>query len=338
MLLPRILVAAASMASVHVDEIVRTAPGVHLRVLTRGRDESLPLLVYTPFAWTFPALHSGDRIFMQLQDTFLLTSYDPRGVGASANSSAPTSSADFVDDVVGVAQYVRRRFGKRKVYALGISTGGTFVARAAQRAPDLFYHVVADGPTINATEQYENSLQGVEDIWRVPKFVSRHMLPMTVFGSLVMLRLPFHECRTKLWCTSDFFTPLTFMFSDLYKHGASVFVQAALALGDASRLEDASRYGLLDQEVMRYEAPITFVAGQYDAYLANVATLKRYVRAINANALPSGAGHADLVVIPNASHALHIEQTPAFLSIVRSVASMHLMEDERNGACTQRGG
>ena len=113
----------------------RPLPTVRLRVLTRGGDDSLPVLVYPPFAWTFPTIASGDRLFLRLAPHFLMMTYDPRGVGGSRSTPRASSMDDYVSDVVGMAEYARRRFGKDKVYALGTSTGATLVALAAQRAP-----------------------------------------------------------------------------------------------------------------------------------------------------------------------------------------------------------
>ena len=298
---------------VHVDELVTTSPGVRLRVLTRGRDAGLPLLVYTPFAWTFPAIASGDRMFLRLDDAFMLTSYDPRGVGGSANSTPPSTTDDFARDIADIATYACRRFGKRKVYVLGISTGATFAALAAHRSPHLFHHVIANGPTISMQEQYENCLRGVADVWRVPVFISRHVLPLAVFGVFVMLRLPFHRCRSEWWCDSEFFTPLTYMFSDHYKHGVTTFFQAALAFDAVKGMSDVQTHGLAERGLFKYEVPITFVGGEFDTYMANVDTLRAYVDRTRAASRSS----VSLVVVPNASHALHIEQMDAFLDLVR---------------------
>ena len=309
------LLANVSQAPVHVDEVVATAGDVRLRVLTRGGDASLPVLVYTPFAWTFPAIVSGDPLFMQLFDSFLLTTYDPRGVGGSSNSTAPICSDDFVRDIVDVASYARRRFAKEKVYLLGISTGATFAAIAAHRAPHLFHHVVANGPTIDVVQHYERCLQGVQDVWKIPTFASRHLLPSAVFGVFVMLRLPFHRCRTEWLCDSPFFTPLTYMFSDYYKHGAKTFFQAASGFDAVRHLSDVAAHGLADRNIYTYDTPVSFVGGEFDAYMANIDTLRSYV----AEARRASRAPVSLTVVPNASHALHIEHTPRFLDFVRSV-------------------
>ena len=330
-LLPALACGAAFTTTptpVHVDELVTTSSDVRLRVLTRGRDATLPVLVYTPFAWTFPAITSGDRLFLRLDGTFLLTSYDPRGVGGSSNSTLPSSTDDFARDIVNVAAYACRRFDKKRVYLLGISTGATFAAIAANRAPHLFHHVIANGPTIHMSEQYDNCLRGVWDIWRIPSVVSRHVLPLAVFGVFVMLRLPFHRCRTEWWCDSEFFTPLTYMFSDHYKHGATTFFQAALAFGAVGALTDVRTHGLGDRGLLNYEAPITFVGGEFDVYMANVDTLRHYVT----RARVASRASVLLAVVPNASHALHIEQMDAFLRIVRGVRRV---EDVAPASCDE---
>jgi alpha-beta hydrolase superfamily lysophospholipase len=298
------------LADVHVDELVPFGnDGCRLRVLTRGRSEDLPALVYTPFAWTFPAIHSGDHVFLPLSDDFLLVTYDPRGVGGSVGPPA-RSFEEYVDDVLTVAQYVRRRFGRDAVYAAGTSSGATLVAYAAHRSPHLFHHILLNGPSLNFTRQLETSFQGIRDVWGVPVPVAR-ALPAAISGVLVMLRVPFHDCRVHWWCRIEFFTPLTFMFSPYYRWGASTFFQAARAFSELRSLPGIFTYDLT--AIVDYRVPVTLLSGEHDHYMANVADVAAYARRVR-------APRTRHVVLPNASHALHIEQNDRYCDVVRDMA------------------
>ena len=305
----------SSTARVHVDELVDVAPGVRLRVLTRGGDDSLPVLVYPPFAWTFPTIASGDALFLRLAPHFLMMTYDPRGVGGSRSTRRAASMDDYVLDVVAVAEYAHRRFGKEKVYALGTSTGATLVALAAQRAPHRFAHLLLNGPALNMTRQMETIRNGLHDIWRVPRWMLP-WLPVPVTGVLTMLRVPFHDCRTRWLCEMEFFTPITFSGSSYYPSGGTrVFAEAALAFADLPNVQGVSTFDMWSNAT--FEMDLTFLSGEHDLYMSHVGDVADYARAAASSSPTSRVQH---VVLPNASHALHLEAKEAFLSAARAMA------------------
>ena len=308
---------------VHVDELVEIAPGVRLRALTRGADESLPVLVYPPFAWTFPTIASGDHLFLRLARDFLMLTYDPRGVGGSRDTPRAASVDDYVADVVGMAEYAHRRFGAARVYALGTSTGATLVALAAQRAPHRFAHLLLNGPALNMTRQMETVHHGIHDVWRVPRWAMPY-LPTPVVGVLTMLRVPFHTCRTRLICDMEFFTPLTFAGSAYYPSGGTrVFAEAALAFADLQHVAGMRTFDLW-RDAPSFAVDVTMLSGEHDTYMAHVGDVAEYARAVReatreAAGAAAGAARVRHIVVPNASHAVHLEAREAFLAAARGM-------------------
>lgn len=305
------LLLTLARAKVHVDEVVATAEGVRLRILTRGDSADLPVLVYTPFAWTFPAIVSGDHHFMPLADTFLMTTYDPRGVGGSANSTAATSVEHFIDDLIDVSRYAIRRFGKQKVYLLGISTGASFAVHAAHRQPALFEHVISNGPTVDLIEQNRENYLALHEIWRMPQWLLP-LLPRVIAGVFLMLRVPFHSCRSQFFCAMEFFTPLTFGGSEYYTSGLRVFLQAARTFEAALALDDVHTIGIGSLGAM--PVPHTFLIGKHDKYMANATRVREYVHARR-------TACTYLHIIEDASHGWHVEQPHVFRQLVRGVLS-----------------
>lgn len=303
-----LVLAEPAALGVHLEELVTVAPGVRLRVLARGASDALPVLLYTPFAWTFPAIHSGDHVFLPLATDFIMLTYDPRGVGGSEGGRA-ASFDDYVTDVAALAAYACRRFNKSAIYASGTSSGATIVAHAAHLYPERFAHILLNGPSLNFTRQLETSFWGIEDVWGIPAPVARK-LPTVVSGVLVMLRIPFQDCRTRLFCRMEFFTPLTFAGSRYYRWGAAVFFQAALAFAELMDLPGTLTYDLT--ALRAFDVPVTVLSGEHDRYMANVNDTAAWAASL---ATPQ-TRH---VIVPGASHALHIEENAAYCDVVRRI-------------------
>jgi pimeloyl-ACP methyl ester carboxylesterase len=121
----------------------------------RGRDRRNPILLYLhggpgaptmPEAWTFQS---------PWEDYFTVVQWDQRGTGKTYASNteaqmAPGMTIDgMTDDAAQVVQYLRRRFGKRKIFLLGHSWGTVLGVRLAQQHPDWFYAYIGVGQVVN---------------------------------------------------------------------------------------------------------------------------------------------------------------------------------------------
>lgn len=114
--------------------------GVEQGMFIKGKDDSNPVLLY---------LHGGmPEYFLTrkyptgLEDIFTVVWWEQRGSGMSwhADISPGTMTLEqMISDTREVTNYLRRRFGKEKVYLMGHS-GGTFIGmQAAQCMPELYY-------------------------------------------------------------------------------------------------------------------------------------------------------------------------------------------------------
>lgn len=114
--------------------------GVQQGMFIKGKDITKPVLLY---------LHGGmpDYFLTQkyptgLEDHFIVIWWEQRGSGLSYSADIPPETMtpeQMVSDVLEVTNYLRRRFGKEKIYLMGHS-GGTFIGiQAAARAPELYY-------------------------------------------------------------------------------------------------------------------------------------------------------------------------------------------------------
>lgn len=120
---------------IHID-INGTLQGMFIK----GRDATKPVLLY---------LHGGMPDYFltrkyptRLEDDFVVVWWEQRGSGMSYQAGLPPETVtpeQLIADVVAVTNYLRRRFGKEKIFLMGHS-GGTFIGiQAAARAPELYH-------------------------------------------------------------------------------------------------------------------------------------------------------------------------------------------------------
>jgi pimeloyl-ACP methyl ester carboxylesterase len=113
--------------------------GVEQGMFIKGKDSSNPVLLY---------LHGGMPDYFLAQDYppgldeyFTVVWWEQRGSGLSYSSDIPPESVNpdqLVSDTLSLTNYLRARFGQKKIYLMGHS-GGTFIGiQAAARAPELY--------------------------------------------------------------------------------------------------------------------------------------------------------------------------------------------------------
>jgi len=114
--------------------------GLEMGMFIKSKDATHPVLLY---------LHGGmpDYFLTRkyptgLEDYFTVVWWDQRGSGISYNANIPPESMNLeqmLSDTKEVTNYLRKRFGKEKIYLMGHS-GGTFIGiQMAARAPELYY-------------------------------------------------------------------------------------------------------------------------------------------------------------------------------------------------------
>jgi pimeloyl-ACP methyl ester carboxylesterase len=109
----------------------------------RGEDQNNPVLLilhggpgcsYSIFT---PHTRSWEKYFTMVQ-------WDQRGGGRTFLRMGPRRSGEIsleqlTRDGIGVAEYVRARLGKKRIFVLASSLGSTFGIEVVRRRPDLFY-------------------------------------------------------------------------------------------------------------------------------------------------------------------------------------------------------
>jgi pimeloyl-ACP methyl ester carboxylesterase len=99
------------------------------------------------------------RLFgADLEEDFVVATWDQRGAGKSYTALAPTSTLTLeqtVRDTIEVTDYLRHRFDEQKIYLVGNSWGTIPGVLAVQQRPELFHAYVGTGQMVDikATDQ-----------------------------------------------------------------------------------------------------------------------------------------------------------------------------------------
>jgi pimeloyl-ACP methyl ester carboxylesterase len=129
--------------------------GVEQWVNVRGQDRDNPMILFVhggPASPLIPRLWQFQRPF---EEFFTIANYDQRASGKtfredSSDALGATLKIErYADDAIELAEYLKKRYGKRKLVLMGHSWGTIVSMRAALKRPDLFYAYVGIGQVIN---------------------------------------------------------------------------------------------------------------------------------------------------------------------------------------------
>jgi pimeloyl-ACP methyl ester carboxylesterase len=129
--------------------------GVEQWVNVRGQDRANPIILFVhggPASPLIPRLWQFQR---PIEEYFTVVNYDQRASGKTFREDSSDALGEtlkverYADDAIELAQYVLKRYGKKKVVLMGHSWGTIVAIRAALKRPDLFYAYVGIGQVIN---------------------------------------------------------------------------------------------------------------------------------------------------------------------------------------------
>ncbi len=138
-----------------IEELVKVPiGGIDQWLSIRGRDTRNPVLLYLHGGPGAPTMPSDWTFQSPWEDYFTVVQWDQRGAGKTYASNseaqmAPGMTIDgMTDDAAQVVEYLRKRFGKRRIFLLGHSWGTVLGVKLAQRHPDWFYAYIGVGQVV----------------------------------------------------------------------------------------------------------------------------------------------------------------------------------------------
>ena len=126
--------------------------GVDQAVLIRGVDTTNPILLMMHGGPGFTEMALFSTYNKDLEKQFIVVNWDQRGAGLSYHPNIPDSTMNiqqFVNDAHELVTWLKKRYNKEKVYALGHSWGSVLGVNLVQQFPQDFYAYIGVGQVVN---------------------------------------------------------------------------------------------------------------------------------------------------------------------------------------------
>jgi pimeloyl-ACP methyl ester carboxylesterase len=136
--------------------------GVQQGMFIRSNNLNNPVLLYIHGGPAFPNYFLIEKYKPGLEDYFTVCYWEQRGGGLSFTPDVTPESMNFeqlASDAIEVTHYLRKRFGKEKIYMIAHSGGTPFAIMAATREPQLYYAYIGMAQITNQTESEKLAYQ-----------------------------------------------------------------------------------------------------------------------------------------------------------------------------------
>ncbi len=129
--------------------------GVKQGMFIKSRNVNNPILLYVHGGPAFPNYFLIDKFKPELEDYFTVCYWEQRGGGLSYTPEVTLESMNFnqmTSDAIELTNYLRKRFGKEKVYIMAHSGGTPIALLAVQKEPILYFAYIGMGQITNQAE------------------------------------------------------------------------------------------------------------------------------------------------------------------------------------------
>ena len=116
--------------------------GLQQGMFIKSKNPANPVLLFLHGGPGMPEYFLTQGYPTGLEDHVTMVWWEQRGSGLSFRDDLPPETMtleQFISDTLEVSHYLRKRFGKEKIYLMGHSGGSVLGIQAAARAPDLYH-------------------------------------------------------------------------------------------------------------------------------------------------------------------------------------------------------
>jgi proline iminopeptidase len=151
-----------------VEQLVQIdVGGTKQWISVRGKNRDNPILLFIHGGPASPEMPASWAFQTPWEDYFTVVQWDQRGAGKTFLANDPAAIAPtlniarMTEDAAEVVQYLRKTYGKDKVFVLGHSWGSVLGLSLAQKHPELLYAYVGVGQVVEAHANEQASYDGV---------------------------------------------------------------------------------------------------------------------------------------------------------------------------------
>lgn len=150
--------------SINFQEAVEIG-GIKQWISLKGSNKHNPVLLFLHGGPGNSAMGYADKFTSVLQQHFVVVQWDQRESGKTASlnhSDKPLTVALMTDDAIEIINYLRSRFGQKKIYLMGHSWGGFLGLMVAAAHPEVLEAYFAISPMVNQLESERLSLASMQ--------------------------------------------------------------------------------------------------------------------------------------------------------------------------------
>ena len=297
--------------------------GSRLGFIIKGKNLDNPILLY---------LHGGmpDYFLTQdhptgLEDVFTVVWWDQRGAGLSSGAKFGRNTGaleTMLSDTKEVANYLRKRFSKDKIFLMAHS-GGTYLGiKAIERFPELFIAYIGVAQISNQKlsemkaydyifEQYskDNSKSKIVELLRKSRFSMSDPIPLDYLKirDKAMHDLGVGTMRKMADVVSGVFIP-SLLFKE-YSVSEKIGLWKAKANSGISMIWDDILSHDLSKESTTFSIPVYFLEGIYD-YTCSYELAHEYFSKIN-------APKKEFITFKNSAHSPIFEEPEESIRVMK---------------------
>ena len=130
------------------EKIFINIGGAKQGMFIKSKNNNNPILLYVHGGPAFPNYFLMDKFKSVLEDYFTVCYWEQRGGGLSYTPEVTLQSMNFsqlTSDAIDVTKYLRKRFGRDKIYMMAHSGGTPIALLAVQREPELYQAYIGMG-------------------------------------------------------------------------------------------------------------------------------------------------------------------------------------------------
>lgn len=128
------------------EKIILDINNTSLGMFIMGKDTSKPILLFLGGGPGIPEYFLETQYPSGLENEFVVCYLEYRGTSLSYEpdiSSDTVTTEQYIEDAIGVTNYLRERFGQEKIYLMGHSFGTYIGVLAASKHPELYNAYIA---------------------------------------------------------------------------------------------------------------------------------------------------------------------------------------------------